>query len=275
MADLPFINHNGKLLHRDAAAIPVDNGAFRYGYGLFETMLVQNGAIEHAHYHMERLFDGMELLQLQTPVLLTEKKLDSLVLDTARKNNCLQLCRVRVQVYAGGGGLFGTDTIKPGFIIECFELNPEAIAWNENGLVVGIAEQLFKSPDMLANLKSCNALIYAAAARQAKANRWNDALICNTSGNIIESTIANIFWVKDGSIFTPPLSEGCVAGVMRRHLLATNNITEAQLSIDTLLDADELFLTNSIRGIRWVGSLGNTTYINTISHSLARKLTAQ
>lgn len=272
MADLPYINHNGKLLQRNAAGIPLDNGAFRYGFGLFETMLVKDGTLQLARYHMERLFDGMETLSLRHPALLTEDRLQALVLETVKKNNSLPLCRVRLQVYAGSGGMFGSEADRPGFVIECFDLNPEAIAWNENGLVLGIAEQLFKSPDMLANLKSCNALVYAASARQARENKWNDALICNTNGNIIESTIANIFWVKDGDIYTPPLSEGCVAGVMRRHLLTTHNIHEAPLSVDTLLNADEVFLSNAIRGIRWVGNIGNKSYANTISHPLAGKL---
>jgi branched-chain amino acid aminotransferase len=269
---LNYVNINGKIQAADKAMLPVDNGAFRYGYGQFETMLVQNGAIKLLPYHMERLFVGMQQLSFDIPSLMRPESLTQQIINTVKKNDLLHLCRVRLQVYAGGGGMFGQDATKPGYLIECFELNEEAIAFNENGLTLGIAEGLNKSNDSLANLKSCNALIYAMAARQAKANKWNDALICNTEGNIIESTIANIFWIKAGKIYTPTLSEGCIAGIMRKHVMATFSVTEEPLTHDTLLHADEVFLTNAIRRIRWVGSIGNKQYFNTSIRSLLSKL---
>ena len=267
-----YVNINGKILAHDTASLPVDNGAFRYGYGIFETLLVQNSVIRLQNYHMERLFTGMQQLSFEIPSLMKPERLAEQIMNTVKKNNLEHLCRVRLQVYAGGGGMFGQDAGKPGYIIECFELNEAAIVFNENGLTLGIAEGLNKSTDSLANLKSCNALIYAMAARQSKANKWNDALVCNTTGNIIESTIANIFWVKHGSIYTPPLSEGCITGVMRRHVMASVPVNEQSLTFDTLMQADEVFLTNAIRKIRWVGSIGNKQYFNTATRTLTNKL---
>jgi len=173
-----------------------------------------------------------------------------------------------MQVFASGGGLYGADSSKAGFVIECFPLEAEMYTLNENGLVAGVAIGIAKSADALSNLKSCNALVYAIAAKQAKENKWNDALICNTNGHIIESTIANIFWIKDNLIYTPPLSEGCVAGVMRRYIMERTTINEKALSIDELLQADEVFLTNAIRKIRWVGNIGTIYYSNNVTKDL-------
>ena len=249
--------------------VPIDNGAFRYGFGLFETMLVKNGSIELGDYHMERLFNGMKQLMLDIPTLMTPAMLEKNVANTVKKNGLEALCRVRLQIYAGGGGMFGPAAAQPGYIIECFPLEADAIEYNTNGLVIGIAGGLRKSPDSLSNLKSCNALIYAMAARQSKAQKWNDALVLNTTGNIIESTIANLFWVKDKIIHTPPLSEGCIAGVMRRHIITTiPGIVEQPLTTEALMEADEVFLTNSIKKIKWVGSIGDKRYSNKISASL-------
>ena len=239
--------------------MPVDNGAFRYGYGLFETMLVQDGAIRLGWYHWERLFAGAKKMYFEMPPLMTPENLEKEVLQTVKKNKLEKLCRVRLQLYAGGGGLFGMDD-KPGFVIECFPFDESTLQWNENGLTAGIATGLSKSMDSLCNLKSCNALIYTIAARQAKANKWNDALICNTDGNIIESTIANIFWIKDNVIYTPPLADGCVAGVMRRHIIEKITVVEKTLSPEELQDADEVFLTNAIKQARWVGNIDKTQY---------------
>ena len=249
--------------------MPVDNGAFRYGYGIFETMLVREGVIALVAYHMERFFAGLRQLYLDMPAAFTPGNIEAQVLRTVKRNNRERLCRVRLQAYAGAGGLYGPEISKPGYVIECFPLDEAVINMNENGLVVGFADGLFKSSDALSNLKSCNALIYAIAARQAKANKWNDALVMNTRGNIIESTIANIFWAKGDVIYTPPLSEGCVAGVMRRYILdKVPEVREAELTNELLAAADEVFLTNAIKRIKWVGVLGNQKYGNKIAASL-------
>ena len=256
-----YINLNGKITEAAIAALPVDNGAFRYGYGLFETMLVQDGTIRLGQYHWERLFAGAKKMYFDLPVLMTPDYLEKEALQTVKKNKFEKLCRVRLQLFAGGGGLFGMDN-KPSFAIECFPLEESALQLNENGLTVGIATGLAKSMDSLCNLKSCNALIYAIAARQARENKWNDALVCNTAGNIIESTIANIFWIKDQTVYTPPLADGCVAGVMRKHIMDKTTVLEKSLSPDELLSADEVFLTNAIKQVRWVKNIYESQYSN-------------
>jgi branched-chain amino acid aminotransferase len=262
VSHLNFINLNGKLLLAAEAAPSVDNGAFRYGYGLFETMLVADNAIRLKAYHWERLFAGMEQLYFEVPPLMTAAWLEEQVLRTVKKNKLEKLCRVRLQVFAAGGGLYSVEKNQPGFIIECFALEPAAIRLNENGLTIGIATGLNKAIDTLSNLKSCNALIYAIAAKQARENKWNDALVYNCLGNLIESTIANVFWIKNKVIYTPPLADGCIAGVMRRHLMQKTLVVEKSLSVDVLLSADEVFLTNAIRNIRWVGQINQQAYTN-------------
>ncbi|MEI8279277.1 MAG: aminotransferase class IV [Bacteroidota bacterium] len=253
------------------ASVSYDNRAFRYGYGLFETILVKNNTVQLAQYHWQRLFKGLQQLQFTIPRSFTPEWLETEVLRTVQKNKVETLCRVRLQVYAGTGGLYDGLKQHPDFIIECFPLSQDIITLNENGLVVGIAERLHKSIDALSNLKSCNALIYAMAARQAKTYKWNDALIQNDKGNIIESTIANIFWIKNDMIYTPPLSDGCIAGVMRAYLIDTLPkfqyiVKEASLTSATLFSADEMFLTNAIRGIQWIQAPNNKkNNINKIS----------
>ena len=268
-----YININGKLLEVSEASVSYSNRAFRYGYGLFETMLLRDGQIELKQYHWERLFTGLQQLYFDIPRLFTIAHLEEEVLRTVKKNKLEALCRIRLQVYAGNGGLYDATDQKPHYIIECFPLQPEILSLNENGLQLCIADDLQKSMNSLANLKSCNALIYAIAAQQAKHQRCNDALIRNTAGNIIESTIANIFWIKDNIVHTPPLSEGCVAGVMRRHLIATLAVQqiplkETPLILGELHAANEVFLTNAIRRIKWVASTDGITYkkdiINTV-----------
>lgn len=272
-----YINLNGKIIEKQLAGIPPDNKAFRYGYGLYETMLVQNGEITLAPYHRERLWGGMKVLRFPLLKHLTPEVLENEVLKTVEKNKMAELCRVRMQLYAGNGGLFEPNSNKIDFVIECFSIDNNIIELNEAGLVLGLAEGLSKSTDNLANLKTSNSLIYLMAAQQAKENKWNDALIRNTGGNPIETTIANLFYVKDKTIYTPPLSEGCIAGVMRRKLLETlpqqgYALKEAVISEKTLHDADEVFLTNAIRRIKWVRQINDSTYSNTVTQHIYNTL---
>ena len=137
------------------------------------------------------------------------------------------------------------------------------IEWE--GLVTGVAPGLAKSRDSLCNLKSCNALIYVLAAEYGRQCGWDDTLLQNTDERIIESTIANIFWGERGSIYTPPLSEGCIAGVMRRHLIERlsqhfMHVKEIPLTVDELHEATEVWLTNAIRKIKWIKSIDNKNY---------------
>lgn len=263
-ARLNYVNLSGQLMPADKASVAHDNRAFRYGYGLFETMLVREGSIEFWQYHAERLFEGLKQLGFDLSILFTPDALQEEVLRTVRKNQLESLCRVRLQVSAGSGGIYEA-TGKPEYCIECFPLEKHITELNEVGLVTGLAQELAKSADSLGNLKSCSALIYATAAQQAKANKWNDALVLNTFGNIIESTIANLFWIKGDEIFTPPLSEGCIAGVMRRHLLAVlpqhgYTVHQQAANKSSLQAADAVFLTNAIRRIKWIRSIDETEY---------------
>jgi branched-chain amino acid aminotransferase len=127
--------------------------------------------------------------------------------------------------------------------------------------VVGVATNVTKCTDSLSNLKSANGLVYATAARQAKHNKWNDALVYNTQGYIIESAIANLFWVKEGKVYTPPLTDGCIAGVMRRYIIEQMpDVGERSLTLSELLQADEVMLTNAIKGVRWVSNIDDKRY---------------
>jgi branched-chain amino acid aminotransferase len=137
---------------------------------------------------------------------------------------------------------------------------------NINGLDIGVFETARKSCDPLSNIKSNNYLIYALAAQYAKSRHWNEAIVLNQHNRICDTTIANIFFIKHNKIHTPALSEGCVNGVMRSYLLDEFRKTdtafeEGAYSVDDLQNADEIFLTNAIQGIRWVKSMGDRTYV--------------
>jgi branched-chain amino acid aminotransferase len=269
-----WVNFNGSMKEEGMPLLTADSRALRYGDGLFETMRVANGSIQLKELHFDRLFKGAEILQMNLGTILKADLLEKQVLKTIDKNRIQEDARIRLMIFRGEGGLYETDGPGGGYIIQTWPLPPREDI-NVNGLVMGVYVQAKKHCDILANIKSNNYLLYAMAALHAKNNRWNDCLVLNSYGRVCDATIANVFWVKDKKIFTPPLSEGCVAGVMRRHLIETlpamgYTVQEIPAEISDLETADELFLTNVISGIRWVREFNGKTFGNTISTALFR-----
>ena len=257
---------NGKFFSADEPVLLASNRGYRYGDGLFETMKVQQGNILLADYHFERLYTGIAMLQFEMPRLFLRQRTEDEILHLCKKNKCEQLGRVRLSVFRGNGGLYDEEKALQ-YLIECWPLNESVSKLNENGLVIDIYSEAEKSCDKFSNLKSANFLPYSMAALYAKEKKVNDCLVLNSTGSIADSTIANHFVIKNGIIVTPGLDEGCVNGVMRRHLLkemqnAGYDTREVTVSVNDLANADEVFLTNAINGIRWVRQFRDKLYTN-------------
>jgi branched-chain amino acid aminotransferase len=264
-----MINYNGKYFENESAVLKNDDHSYRYGDGLFETLKVVEGNILYKEHHFERLFSGLKILKFSVPGLFTKENLEDQIKELCIKNKCDKLARVRLSVSRGGGGLYDCDN-KLSYLIECWPI--EQKAFNENGLIVDIFPDARKSIDSFSNLKSANYLPYIMGAVWAKENKLNEALILNSNERICDATIANVFWIKDDRIFTPPLTEGGVDGVMRQRILEIDRtIVQQPLTEDILLEADEVFLTNVITGIRWVGQFRNKKYSHKISAKLLSK----
>lgn len=276
MRDANFLFYNGKISKTGKPLISPDNRSFRYGDGFFETIKMMNGKIRLADYHFERLFASLELLQFQKPVYFTPEYLRESLLLLAKKNYHHKLTRARITIFRGDGALYEVENHFPHHLIQTWKLNPANNRFNENGLVLDIFRDARKVCDNFSHVKSNNYLSYAMAALWAKKNKLNDALLRNPYNRIADSTIANVFILKDGILKTPALSEGAVSGVIRRHLLACLReenipVEETQLEIGDVMGASELFLTNAIFGIRWVKQLGESGYTNQLSSMLHKK----
>ena len=267
-----FINYNGNIYEQGQPVLAAADHSYRYGDGLFETMKMIKGNILFEEFHFERLFSGLKVLKFTIPGLFTRQKIGEEIKMLCKKNNCEELARIRLSVSRGNGGLYDCDN-KFSYLIECWPLEKNNGDINTNGLVIDAFPDVRKSIDHFSNLKSANYLPYVMAAIWAKENKLNDALVLNQHGRICDATIANVFWTKNDKIYTPPLSEGCVAGIMRGQVLNSGlDINESVLTEDILLNADEVFLTNVMTGIRWVKQCRNKVYSNTLTLELSTEL---
>ena len=260
-----YFCYNEKYFRQGEAVISADNRSFRFGDGVFETMKMVDENIPLCNYHFERLFSSLQLLKFETPDYFTAAYLSEQIKNLALKNDHTKFSRIRLNVFRGDGGLYDLENNRPNYIIQTWELNEKAAALNEEGLITGIYTKAKKTCDIFSNIKSNSYLPCLMGALWAKENKLNDAVLLNNHNRIADATIANIFLVKNGIIKTPALKEGCVSGVMRRYLLnwlQNKNISfeEKAVRIKELKEADELFLTNAVQGIRWIKQCGDNNY---------------
>lgn len=267
---------NGKFFAEDDPVLKASNSSYRYGDGLFETMKMVKGKIVLANMHFDRLLRSLELLKISLPKFVTTDTFKKGIIDLCEKNKFVNHTRIRLSVSRGNGGLYDCDN-KFQYLIECWPLENSFNSINENGMTIDVYPDARKSTDKFSNLKSANFLPYVMAAHWAKDKKINEALLLNTHKRICDATTANIFWIKDEKIYTPPLSEGCVAGVMRRFLIenfqsAGYSLRERELEIGDLEDADEVFLTNAVQGIKWVKQFREKKYQAVITTEIFKKI---
>ncbi len=261
-----FVSLNGKTGPADQPVLLASNRGYRYGDGLFETMKLEQGRILLEDLHFKRLMKGLQVMQYEIPGLFSSGKLVEEILRLAEKNQVLRKGRIRLSVFRGNGGLNEGDRNLQ-YLIECWPLPDEAGRLNENGLLIDIYPDARKSCDLFSGLKTANFLPYSMAALYAKAHKLNDCLVLNTAGNLADTTIANLFIIRDNVLITPGENQGAVDGVMRKYLLmelrkAGYPVEERAVSIADLKGATEVFLTNAIQGIRWVRQFRDTEYQN-------------
>ncbi|MFT3936390.1 MAG: aminotransferase class IV [Chitinophagaceae bacterium] len=271
-----FLLYNGSFYKNDEPLIGADNRGLRYGDGVFETLCCINGKIRFENLHFDRLLEGLQLLGFELPGYLTRSFIADQVNKLCLKNHH-SYARVRINIFRGNGGLYDAENHFPNYIIQSWKLADKAFSLNENGLAAGIYRDAAKTMDRFSNLKTNNFLPYSMAALYAKSQQWNEAFVLNSNGRICDATIANVFLVKNTIISTPALSEGCIAGVMRRFLLEElqkggTPVKEEPITEAALLDADEVFLTNSVKGIRWVQSSGDKMFTSKVTQELFNSL---
>ncbi|WP_462266201.1 aminotransferase class IV [Mucilaginibacter sp.] len=271
-----FINFNGDLIPNNTPLLDITNRAFRYGDGLFESMRLMNGQLKFANLHADRLQQGMRALKLENFSLfddyyLKEKAEEIAIMNKAKHG------RLRLTVYRDAGGLYTPDFNKAGW---CLELQPDAhnqYTFNNRGLIMDVFTELVKPLNYLSNLKTCNSLIYVMAGLFKTQSRADDVFILNQNGFLCEALSSNVFVLYQGHLYTPALSEGCIAGVMRQVViqLALKHsipVTEAQINPEILNQAEEVFLTNATKGIQWVIGSGIKRYFNKTSKMLVDEL---
>lgn len=262
---IPFICYNGKVELATNTMLSIDDKAFKFGSGYFDTLKVIKGKIRLKDYHFNRIAASAKKLGFSLPTSIDEIEKQLLLL--CNKNNCIDSARVRIS-FSEGNGLLFHKAEQANYLIEASSF----ANIDDAPLAIDVFPNHRKISGSISNIKLSGNILYSLASNYAMANQLDDCLIINETGNIIESIISNIFWIKNRQVHTVPLNEGCVAGVMRAFLIENITVTQQTCTIEQLLDADEIFLTNALRGIRPVSQFKQKMYATELSEKLKNKL---
>ncbi|MCC6599459.1 MAG: aminotransferase class IV [Crocinitomicaceae bacterium] len=270
---MSYVFHRGEYVNENQAFITKDNRAFRFGDGFFETLRVMSGRVLFFENHFARITDCMAALHLEGSEGFSSEQLLTQIQGLLSRNNIHAGGRVRITFYRKSPGFYMPSSDEMGIFIEAEPLPQNEFELNPGGKSVDIFSDFKKDLNKLSIFKTLNSQLYIMSALYAREKNLDEALIQNNKLAIIESTSSNIFIVSNGVLYTPSIQDGCVAGTMRMNIinLALDNkikVYECTLNPHNFLSADELFLTNAIRGIEWVVTYRTKRYLHEMSGKL-------
>lgn len=265
-----YVNYNGDILENSGPVMRSGNRGYLYGDGLFESIRVINGRPINLENHISRLLEGAKFLKMRVPSFYSTEFFEKYILELLQKSDIRYGAKCRLSLDRISGGTYAPQSNEVEYFIEVYSLERNFYDLNQKGLEIDLYTEIKKPKNFLSRYKIKNGLIYVLASIAAKEKGVDDFLLHNENGGIIESTSSNLFVVSNGVLYTPGLEEGCLAGTMRMQIinLALDNgikVYECNLMPQNLLVADEIFLTNAIKGVTWVSGYRTKRYVNTMS----------
>lgn len=274
-----MLNHNGKFISDTHPQ--TDNRGLLFGDGVFETVRVLDGKVLFLEDHYFRLMSSMRIIRMQIPMEFTMEFVENQLLETAREAKCEDSARVRITVFRSGEGFYRPKTNKVEWIVSAQPLAQKLYSIPDDEYEVELFKDFYVTRQLLSSIKSTNKLVNVTAAIYADENGYANCLLMNEEKNVIEAINGNLFMLTGKKLVTPPVSEGCLNGVMRKQILAIVKknpeleVVEEPISPFDLQKADELFITNVIAGIQPITKYRKKSYVTVVAEDLLVKLNAQ
>lgn len=272
-----MVNFNGAIVSEDANIL-VQNRGFLYGDAVFETVKIVNGKILFLEDHYFRLMSSMRVVRMEIPMNFTLEYMEEQILFLVENKNIASSSRARITVYRNNGGYYLPQSNTISFLIHALQLENTAYLLNEGEYEVDLYKDFYVTKQLLSSIKTTNRLINVTGSIYANENGLDNCILLNDAKNVVEALQGNIFMLKGNKLITPPVSEGCLNGVMRKQILELakkiNGIEVAEeiISPFDLQKADELFVTNVIKGVQPVSKYRKKEFSIELSRVLVAKL---
>jgi len=241
---------NGHWTEDTRPVISVKDRGFLYGDGIFETLRAYDGEVFQLREHWERLSASAAFFRIPVPATL--EQMGEVIARLLRNNGHVDaVVRMTLSRGASSPGLALDGPVEPNLIVQSRTYKPFPTRIYRKGATLVIARVRQNADSPLPQHKTANYLLHCLARQEARDVKANDALLLNQHGQVCETSVANVFWVKGGRLFTPPVHCGLLAGITRANVLrlAERDGIETQekaIQAGEIFDADEVFMTNSL-----------------------------
>ncbi len=274
-----MINLNGEVLASKDAKLSVFNRGFAYGDSVFETIRVVNSKIMFWEDHYFRLMASMRIMRMEIPQNFSPEFLEEEILHILKANDLENSpARIRFSVFRKEGGFYSPSTYDIGYVITAEELPSPFYLLNKDFYEIELFKDHYVNSGLLSTLKTNNKAINVLGSIYAKENAYQNCLILNENKSVVEALNGNIFLVKDKLIKTPPVTDGCLKGILRGKMieiiksLPDFTLVEESISPFELQKADELFITNVVVGIQPVHKYRKKEFGTAIAQELLSRL---
>ncbi|CAA9196729.1 aminotransferase class IV [Flavobacterium collinsii] len=272
-----MINFNGTIIAEEDNIL-TQNRAFLYGDGVFETVKIVNNKILFLEDHYFRLMASMRVVRMEIPMNFTMEYFEEQVLSLAQQKGIQASSRARITVFRKEGGLYLPKTNEVSYLIHATPLDNVLYVLNTADYEVDLYKDFYVTKQLLSSIKTTNKMINVTGSIFAHENGLANCVLLNDTKNVVEVLQGNLFMVVGKKLITPPISEGCLNGIMRKQVLTLAKkvegieVVEEIISPFDLQKADELFLTNVIMGVQPITKYRKKDFASNLAHVLVQKL---
>lgn len=275
-----MINYNGTLVTESNISIH-ENRGFLYGDAIFETLRVLDGKVLFLEDHYFRLMASLRIVRMEIPMNFTMEYMEEQVLLLTDTLPAAPSYRARISVFRKSGGYYLPTNNDVEFIVTASALEEPLYSFTEGVYEVDLFKDFYVTKQLLSTLKSTNKMVQITGSVFAHENGLQNCLLVNDEKNVIEALQGNLFMLSGNKLVTPPVADGCLNGVMRRQVLALAQkiegleVVEASISPFDLQKADELFITNVIKGIQPITKYRKKEFVSIVASDLLKRLNAK
>jgi branched-chain amino acid aminotransferase len=275
-----MVNFNGNIQGNSSIVIDSNRG-FLFGDSIFETIKVLDNKVLFLEDHYFRLMASMRICRMEIPMNFTMEFFEEQILKLTQSINVSNSYRVRFSVYRVAEGFYLPKSREVQFIITASPLNSELYIFGNESYEVELYKDFYVSKQLLSTLKTNNKMLQITGSIFANENGYDNCLVLNDEKNVVEALQSNLFMKTGNVIVTPPVSDGCLNGIMRKQVLEILKkmegveVKEVSVSPFDLQKADELFLTNVISGIQPITKYRKKEYTTDFASDVLKRLNAK
>ncbi len=275
-----MVNFNGTILE-DSKVYIENNRGFLFGDSVFETVKVLDKKVLFLEDHYFRLMATMRIFRMEIPMSFTMEFMEEqiLLLVESQIQSAMSF-RVRFSVFREGNGFYLPRTNDVSYVITILPLESEVYYIKKGAYEVELYKDAYVTKQLFSSLKSNNKMIQITGSIFASENAYDNCLLLNDEKNVIEALQGNLFMRMGTTLITPPITDGCLNGIMRKQILAVAKriegyeVVEKSISPFDLQKADELFITNVIVGIQPITKYRKKEYQILLAEEILLKLNA-